>query len=234
MGCFPEEIVPIYLYDYIIISILMGGATMALEDKIKNMTPEEIENIKKLYEEFKDEFGDDDKISLMPPIRLINFDLNMNSMLAGFFLGSLPYHESEEMVNKRVNHEYKSKTNDDTIICLDNGFLIEIMGIIYGMTKTWVTSHVGMEDSSYKLLLLNTVKNLQFTTWDEYKYSIDKFIDTIKAKKYPEYDNHLKRILYNIIFLTYNDIDDFKIAAIQLYENHKKKEDNNEEDRKTD
>jgi hypothetical protein len=61
-------------------------------------------------------------------------------------------------------------------------------------------------------------------------YSIDKFTRVIKADKLPGYDTHLQNILYNVIFLNYNAIDDIKIMGIDAYNEGKKKyEDKNNE-----
>lgn len=206
----------------------------SFEEKLKNLSPDQLDSLKNIYEEFKDCFGEEatqEAINIMPPMKVINFDRGMPSIIAGFFLASLKWDVGEILVKNRINKEVKKSMDNSTVIALDNAFLIEIMGIMYGLSYTYAVSQIGIDDSELRLLVLDTVKAIQLTTYEQFMYYIDRFTRTIRADKLPGYDSHLQNILYNVVFLNYNAIDDLKIMGIDAYNEGKKKHegDNNEQ-----
>jgi hypothetical protein len=204
-------------------------------EKLKNLSAEQLDALNSIYEDFSDEFGDDDNdnLTVLPPMRVINFDMSMPSIIAGFFLASLKWNVSEDLVNNRIDHKVMDNTKDETIIALDNGFLVELMGLLYGLTFTYAIDQKNMAENEFKLLILDTVKKMQLDTYDNIMNHIDRFLTIIKAKDITGYDTHLQKIMYKLIFLNYNSIDDFKRMGIDAYnEGINKSKNNKEEDNK--
>jgi hypothetical protein len=204
-------------------------------EKLKNLSAEQLDALNSIYKDFSDEFGDDDNdnLTVLPPMRVINFDMSMPSIIAGFFLASLKWNVSEDLVNNRIDHKVMDNTKDETIIALDNGFLVELMGLLYGLTFTYAIDQKNMAENEFKLLILDTVKKMQLDTYDNIMNHIDRFLTIIKAKDIPGYDTHLQKIMYKLIFLNYNSIDDFKRMGIDAYnEGINKSKNNKEEDNK--
>lgn len=204
-------------------------------EKLKNLSAEQLDALNSIYKDFSDEFGDDgnDNLTVLPPMRVINFDMSMPSIIAGFFLASLKWNVSEALIDNRVDHKVMDTTKDETIIALDNGFLVELMGLLYGLTFTYAIDQKNMAENEFKLLILDTVKKMQLDTYDNIMNHIDRFITIIKAKDITGFDTHLQKIMYKLIFLNYNSIDDFKRMGIDAYnEGINKSKNDKEEDNK--
>lgn len=204
-------------------------------EKLKNLSAEQLDALNSIYKDFSEEFGDDDNdnLTVLPPMRVINFDMSMPSIIAGFFLASLKWNVSEALIDNRVDHKVMDNIKDETIIALDNGFLVELMGLLYGLTFTYAIDQKNMAENEFKLLILDTVKKMQFDTYDNIMNHIDRFITIIKAKDITGFDIHLQKIMYKLIFLNYNSIDDFKRMGIDAYnEGINKSKNNKEEDNK--